>query len=134
MEQYIRRCTSLPLITNRRLHLNALEIAHAIVDALEEKKAENIVLMDVSTAAQFTDYFIICSGTSDRMLKSLGDFILEEVRNKFKIHGKMEGKAENGWVLIDLDDIVIHFFFADQRKYYALEDLWQSGKILLTIQ
>lgn len=104
------------------------------METLEEKKAENIVLMDVSTTAQFTDYFIICSGTSDRMLKSLGDAVLEDTRNKFKIHGKMEGKAENGWVLIDLDDIVVHIFFAEQRKFYDLEDLWKSGKTLLTIQ
>ncbi len=90
--------------------------------------------MDVSKVVQFTDYFIICSGSSDRMLKSLGDAVLEDTRAKFKLHGKMEGRAENGWILIDLGDIIIHVFFQDQRKYYALEELWEQGKIIVTIQ
>jgi ribosome-associated protein len=101
---------------------------------LEQKKAEDIVLMDVSEVASFTDYFIICSGSSDRMLKSLGDAILEDAHKNFKLKGKFEGKAENGWVLIDLDDIIVHIFFKDLRKYYALENLWDRGKILVTIQ
>lgn len=68
------------------------------------------------------------------MLKSLGDAVLEDIRSKYKIHGKIEGKAEYGWLLIDLDDIVVHVFSEEQRKYYALEELWQDGKTLLTIQ
>jgi ribosome-associated protein len=101
---------------------------------LEQKKAEDIVLMDVSEVASFTDYFIICSGSSDRMLKSLGDAILEDAHKNFNLNGKFEGKAENGWVLIDLDDIIVHIFFKDLRKYYALENLWERGKTLVTIQ
>jgi len=101
---------------------------------LEQKKAEDIVLMDVSNVASFTEFFIICSGSSDRMLKSLGDAILEDAHKNFSLNGKFEGKAENGWVLIDLDDIIVHIFFKDLRKYYALESLWEHGKTLVTIQ
>ncbi|MEN6435100.1 MAG: ribosome silencing factor [Anaerolineaceae bacterium] len=104
------------------------------METLEQKKAENIVLMDVSEVASFTDYFIICSGSSDRMLKSLGDAVMEDAHKNFKLNGRFEGKSENGWVLIDLNDIIVHIFFEDQRKYYSLEDLWEHGKILVTIQ
>lgn len=103
------------------------------MEVLEEKKAEAITLIDVTDVIPYTDYFIVCSGTSDRMLRSLGMIVLEEVRNKFKLHGKMEGKPENGWILLDLGDIIVHLLFPDQRKFYQLEDLWTDGKVLVTI-
>jgi ribosome-associated protein len=117
-----------------RLHLNTIEITRLVIEALEEKKAENIVLIDIHEIASFTDYFVICSGSSDRMIDSLADAVLEAAKHKADLLGKKEGQASSGWVLVDLGDIVVHLFSPDQRDYYRLEQLWEKGKILLHVQ
>ena len=111
-----------------------LDIAHTIVNTLEEKKGEEILLLDIQKIANFTDYFIICSGTSDRMLDALVDAVVQKVNQEHQINGKIEGKPEGGWMLIDFGSILVHLFSSDQRKYYQLEDLWKEGKILLHVQ
>lgn len=105
-----------------------------MIDILEEKKGEKIVLLDIRDIAKFTDYFIICNGTSDRMLQSLADAVIEGAREKMKIHGKIQGSPDGGWVVVDMGDVVIHLFSPDQRDYYRLEELWQDGKVVLRLQ
>jgi len=83
--------------------------------------------------ASFTDYFIICSGTSDRMLSSLADEVLKTVKSLIKPNPRPEGQASGGWIVVDLGDIVVHLFSPDQRDYYQLEKLWDRGKILLRL-
>ncbi len=116
------------------MHLNTIEITRLVIEALEEKKAENIVLIDIHEIASFTDYFIICSGTSDRMIDSLADGVMESAKHKADLLGKKEGQASSGWVLVDFGDIIVHLFSPDQRDYYRLEQLWEKGKILLHVQ
>lgn len=101
---------------------------------MEEKKAEDIILLDIHEVASFTDYFIICSGTSDRMLSSLVDAVLKTVKPHLKSLSKPEGRASAGWMIADLGDIVVHFFSPDQRDYYRLEKLWDNGKVLVRLQ
>lgn len=101
---------------------------------LEDKKGENIVLMDVSGIASFTDYFIFCNGSSTRMLTALAESLERAARTEFSLHSRIEGNADDGWILIDMGDIVVHLFDPDQRRYYSLEDLWSNGKVLLKIQ
>lgn len=81
-----------------------------------------------------TDYFVICNGTSDRMLDSLADSVLEEMNKKHKKKGRKEGLARDGWLIVDYGDVIVHFFSPDQRGYYNLEELWNEGKILLRLQ
>ncbi len=104
------------------------------MNALEDKKGENIVLLDIQGVAIFADYFVICSGTSDRMLKSLSDAALEQVKEKCELRGRVEGKPEEGWIVVDFGDVVLHLFSPDQRDYYSLEELWVAGKVLLRLQ
>ncbi len=102
---------------------------------MEEKKGENIVLLDIHEIASFTDYFIICSGTSDRMLDSLADAVIAKAHEISDMDKrKAEGVPSSGWLLIDLDDIIVHLFAPDQREYYQLEQLWERGKVLLRMQ
>lgn len=117
-----------------RLHLNTTEITRSIIEALEEKKAENIILLDIHEIASFTDYFIICTGSSDRMIDSLAEAVLETAKHKLELPGKKEGQANTGWVVVDFGDIVVHLFSPNQREYYRLEQLWEKGKILLHLQ
>jgi len=104
------------------------------VNALEEKKGEDILLLDIKGIASFTDYFVICNGTSDRMLDALADSVLDAMRKAYKKKGRKEGEAREGWLLVDFGDVVLHLFSPDQRAYYQLEALWNDGKILLKLQ
>ena len=68
------------------------------------------------------------------MLRNLADSVLETVKKIYDLNGKSEGSADLGWILIDLGDIIVHFFSPDQREYYQLESLWHEGKVLLRVQ
>jgi ribosome-associated protein len=81
-----------------------------------------------------TDYFVLCTGTSDRMLDALADSALEETRKRHKRRGRKEGLARDGWLVVDYGDVVLHLLSPDQRDYYQLEELWNEGKVLLRVQ
>ena len=104
------------------------------MDALEEKKGEDILLLDLKDIASFTDYFVICNGTSDRMLDALAETVLDSMREQHKKKGRKEGEARHGWLVVDYGDVVLHLFSPDQRSYYKLEELWNEGKVLLRLQ
>jgi ribosome-associated protein len=88
------------------------------------KKAEEILLLDLRKITTMTDFFIICSGTSDVQVKAIADAIIEGCKEeKIDIYN-IEGYEALNWVLIDLVDIVIHVFQPDVRRYYQLERLW----------
>jgi len=101
---------------------------------LEDKKGEDILLLDIHEISDFADYFVIVTGTSDRMLQALADSAVEQIREKYKVRGRIEGAAQDGWVLVDFGDIVLHLFSLDRRDYYRLEELWAKGKVLIRLQ
>jgi ribosome-associated protein len=105
-----------------------------MVAALEDKKAEDIVLIDIHDIASFADYFIICSGSSDRMLDALAKAVAEKAHEILDIKTQPEGNPNSGWLLVDIGDVVVHLFSPDQREYYQLEELWERGKVLLRLQ
>ncbi|MEZ0395864.1 MAG: ribosome silencing factor [Anaerolineales bacterium] len=113
--------------------LNTLDLTRTIIAALEDKKGEDILLLDVQEVTTFTDYFILCTGTSNRMLDALADGVLEKMQQHRK-KGRREGAAEAGWIVLDYGDIVVHLFDPHMRAYYRLEELWKEGKILLRLQ
>jgi ribosome-associated protein len=90
--------------------------------------------MDLKNIVSFTDYFVICTGTSDRMLNALADAAVDEISKKHRRKGKKQGLARDGWVVVDFGDIVVHLFSPDQRDFYKLEELWKDGKVLLRLQ
>lgn len=104
------------------------------MDLLEDKKAEDIVLLDVRVVASFTDFFIVCSGGSDRTVQALVDMIQEKVRELANRRGRVEGQPRDGWVLVDFGDLIVHVFSPDQRDFYRLEELWREGKTLVRVQ
>ena len=114
--------------------MDALEIARTIVNALEDKKAEDILLMDLIGVAPFTDFFVICTGTSERMLRALINAAIDEVREQYGFKTRIEGETLDGWLLADFGDVVLHVFSLDQREYYALDELWYEGKTLVHLQ
>lgn len=97
-------------------------------------KAEHIVLLDMREVVNFTDYFVIASATSDRMLDALGNAIQRGIKTEYSKTCISEGPAMSGWILLDYGDVVVHLFSEELRDYYHLEDLWQDSKTLLNLQ
>ena len=90
--------------------------------------------MDMHAINESADYFVICTGTSSRMLDALMKEIKDQVKKETGISIKAEGTPAEGWILGDYGDVILHIFSPDQREYYELEELWRSAKIILTIQ
>ncbi len=76
--------------------------------------------------ASFTDYFIICTATSNRMLNALADGVVEKTRQEHKKKGRIEGSPETGWIVVDYGDIVVHIFAPEERGFYDIESLWKE--------
>jgi ribosome-associated protein len=110
-----------------------LELARAVVSTLEDKKGEDILLMDIQNIASFADYFVLCSGTSDRMLDGLADAVMESAKKGFQVNASVEGQPIDGWLVVDLGDVVVHLFSPEQRDYYDIEKLWDRGKVLVRL-
>lgn len=104
------------------------------MNVIEEKKGENIVLLDIQGLASFADYFVICSGSSDRMLQALADAAVEKVHKQYQLAVRIEGVPQEGWVLVDFGDVILHLFSPERRDYYRLEELWAQGKVLVRLQ
>ncbi len=111
-----------------------MDLARSVVTTLEDKKGEDILLLDIQNLASFADFFVLCNGTSDRMLESLADAVQESVKAQYGMNARAEGEPADGWLVIDLGDVVVHLFSPDQRDYYDLEKLWDRGKVLLRLQ
>jgi ribosome-associated protein len=92
------------------------------------------LLLDIHEIASFTDYFILCNGTSDRMLDALARDVVELAEELTREHYQVEGRTSDGWLLVDLGDVIVHLFSPDQRDYYRIEQLWEKGKILIKMQ
>jgi len=101
---------------------------------LEERKGEDILLLDIGKVASFTSFFVICTGTSDRMLNALADAVIEKTRVDYKRKNRVEGSPDGGWLVLDYGSVVVHLFAPDVRDYYGLEELWSEGKVLLRVQ
>ena len=96
----------------------------AVIDALEDIKGFDITVMDVRKLTNMTNYMIVCSATSSRQAKAIGDNVREKMKEKgYHIRGT-EGEKEGEWVLVDLNDIVVHIMVPATRAYNNLEQLW----------
>lgn len=111
-----------------------IQLAHAIIEVLDERKGEDILLLDLRGAASFTDAFVLCTGGSERTLRALADEVERRLRlasGRRPLH--LEGNAASGWVLLDYGQVIVHLFSPRLRSYYRLEELWKEGKVLLRI-
>lgn len=98
------------------------------VEAAQDKKATDIVVLDLRKASAFTDYFVICSGRSARQVKAIADAIEASLRENRVRPSVVEGYARAEWVLMDFFDFVVHVFTPDTRRFYALERLWGNAE------
>jgi ribosome-associated protein len=94
------------------------------VAAADDRKAVNLKVLHLEKVTDFTDYFLICSGTSERQVQAIADAVLERLREEKVRPLHMEGYNRGQWVLLDYGDFVVHVFQEEPRKFYALERLW----------
>jgi ribosome-associated protein len=92
------------------------------------------LLLDIRDVTTISDYFVICSGTSDRMLNALAEAVQRGVRSEHHVRARLEGDPRTGWMLVDYGNVVVHLFAPDRRDFYRLEELWNEGKIVLRLQ
>jgi ribosome-associated protein len=106
------------------LELSSRQLALRAVELAQSKKAEDVTLMDLRQATNFTDYFVVCSARSDTQMRAIADAIVEGLAAiKHKVWHS-EGYEGRSWVLLDYVQIVVHVFLPESRAYYALEKLW----------
>ncbi len=106
---------------------SGLELAAICARVADDKKAEDVVVLDVRGLSSFTDYFVIMSGRSTRHVQGLAEAMEAELRSK-RISGKhSEGLKEGIWVLLDFDDVMVHIFYHEKRAFYDLEGLWHDA-------
>jgi len=97
-----------------------------LISLLEDHKAKNITVLDVSKITDITDLMIICTGNSNRHVKTLAHYIQSAAKAKVLTIYGIEGEKEGEWILIDLVDVIIHIMLSQEREFYNLEKLWSQ--------
>ena len=106
------------------------ECLKTIYKALDDKKAEDIQIIDIHEVSCMADYFVIANGSNVNQVHALADNVSEEMA-KIKFHTKQtEGYTAGNWILMDYGDIIIHIFDKESRSYYDLERIWKDGKVV----
>lgn len=108
--------------------MNNKEMTTLAIQALEEKKAEDIQIIDISEISAIADYFIIANGTNRSQIQALADSVEEKLGRAGVQFKQMEGYDTANWILMDFLDIVVHIFDKDNRAFYNLERIWRDGK------
>jgi ribosome-associated protein len=115
----------------KKVKFTSEQLSDLIVQSMLEKKAKDIVVLDLRKVKNaITDYFIICSGTSDTQIDAIAGFVEHELEEKYNERAwHREGKQVREWVLIDYVDVVAHVFRKDRRDFYDLENLWGDAVV-----
>ncbi len=98
------------------------------LDAASDKKAINVILLDLREIASFTDYFVITSGANERQVQAISDEVFERLKKAGTPAARVEGYKMAEWILLDYGDFVVHVFEDKARKFYDLERLWRESK------
>jgi ribosome-associated protein len=111
--------------------MNPEEIAASVVHYAADRKALDIVQLDLRGIIGYTDYFVICTGRSDRQTKAIHDAIHAGMKAEHRVlPQRVEGLSEARWILMDYLDVVVHVFTPETREYYRLEQLWGEAPAL----
>ena len=107
------------------ISIDSKKLALEIAAAADDKKAQDIVLLDVSDVSYLADYFVIITGFSGTQLKAIAESIEEKLEEKYnRIPVRVSGKREGNWVVQDYEDVIVHTFLPEEREYYNLEAFW----------
>lgn len=119
-------------MTKKRKGADAEKLSEIIVRGMQEKKATDIVVMDLRKVKNaVADFFVLCSGNTDKQLDAISDSVEEEVYKALQENPwHAEGKNNKEWMLLDYIDVVVHIFRKDRREFYSLERLWGDAEIV----
>lgn len=110
--------------------LEPIELAGLVVKAALDKKAEDVMILDIGKILTITDYFVIVSGQNERQVKSISDAVREELSKEGIKPLSVNGESEARWILLDYLDVVVHVFVKEERDYYQLERLWKDAPLI----
>lgn len=114
--------------------LEPAQIARLAVDVASDKKATDIVLLDLQGISTISDYFVICTGANPRQIRAIASAIDEKLSEYGLPAFHREGSPDSGWLLLDFSDIIVHIFAPKEREYYRLERLWSNAKTVIYLQ
>lgn len=124
-----------PVVGAKESHLDPNELARLIVQIALDKKAENLLMLDIRGLSVIADYFVICTGTSDRQVRAIAKEIDEQLKKQAGLDpAHVEGMQEATWVLLDYSAVIVHIFDPATRDYYRLEKLWAEAPRVLVVQ
>ena len=109
--------------------MNSDKLLNIAVDAAENKKAEDIISLNMQGISDMTDYFVVCHGNNERQVQSIARAVKEAVHEQDIDVKRMEGYQDARWILIDLANVVVHIFHKAERPYYNIEKLYQDAPI-----
>lgn len=110
--------------------METLELVKKVVEALEDKKSEDITVIDIHGISSIADYFIIANGSNSNQLSAMQDAV-DEAMYTNGVHSKqVEGNSNSTWILMDYQDIIVHLFSKEDRLFYDLERIWKDGKVI----
>ena len=112
---------------------DAAELAHRIVEIASDKKGNDIVMLRTAELTSMADFFVICSGRSDRQVNALASAIVGELRDEGIRPMGLEGRQSARWVLLDYGTVIVHIFAPEEREYYGLERLWSKAAKVVRI-
>ena len=110
--------------------METLELVKKVVNALEDKKAEDITVIDIHGISSIADYFVIANGSNANQLAAMQDAV-DEAMYTNGVHSKqVEGNSNSTWILMDYQDIIVHLFSKEDRLFYDLERIWKDGTVI----
>ena len=110
------------------------DMARIVYHALEDKKGEDISIIDISGISPLADYFIITNGSNDSQVKALVDNVEEKMHQAGDSQIQREGMRSGNWVLLDYGDVVVHVFDRENREFYHLERIWSDGRKIENVE
>jgi ribosome-associated protein len=114
--------------------LEPIALAREIVNILEDKFAEEIIVLDLRGLSDFTDSFVIATASSERLLDNLSAVVKEDIKKVHNYNAVVEGSGQTGWIILDYGYVVVHLLSSELREYYKLETLWHDAKVVLSVQ
>ena len=104
------------------------------MEAASDKQASDIVLLDAQGVCSFADYFVVCSGDSERQIQAIFDEVGHTLKKESILPNHHEGTVDSGWLLLDFGNVIVHIFAPFEREYYQLDKLWSQATPIIRIQ